>query len=1798
MKTFYILYKGQKSVLYFKRIFETTRTVVMKSLVDEYPLPNYVQLIENEYETLSGKNIYGVRKALAMEQADGKPTISLEFIDGVSLFEIIKENKFDFEQKLRFAVELFRIIDGVHQACIVHNNITPRNIIISSKTAQPVLIDFAYASKFDSSEPQRRSLEDMEDILPYLSPEQSGRINRKIDYRTDFYSAAVILYELFTGRLPFDAEDPIKLLHKHIAENPVAPSNYNKQVFPVLDAIILKLLSKNAEDRYLSAYGVFCDLEHCFKQFRDTSFQSDFQIGKHDFSYKFQIPARVYGREAELEVADRIFERVCTGSFELLFVTGHSGIGKTAFVKEFTNKLVRQKAYFIEGKYEINKQDIPYSAFVKAFNEFVTQILSDTEKNFLLWKTAIRNAVGPNGAILTEVIPSFELIIGEQLPVQPLNGLDAQNRFNFVFCNLLSRISSTKRPIVIFLDDIQWIDMASLSLARSLMRSKQIKGVMLVGALKPSEMKTNHYLHSAWSEIIHRPHKVTRLELKSIGLESLKAMLTDLMKPQRDVDEFAKLVLMKTNGNPYFVKQFLTVLTEKRFLYYDRETQSWDWDIESVQHEEITPNVVHLLSSRLKAMHATEASVLQLASCFGTHFRKHDLARLVNLSDSDLDGILHSLKESGYIIGGDDAYEFIHGHVHAAVYRLLDVEKKKQIHFQIGELLLVSIPSSSRDERIFELVNHFNIAGNLVHGASLKRKVYELNYRAAFKAKQLAAFHAFAQYTSICIAQLSGDAWEHDYLSTLSVYLLAAEAAFLSQDFHVMDNYLTEIITQAKEPNDTADAYEIKILSLIAQNKMKEALKLGCSTLRLLDFEFDIELDREQIEREFVALRTRLNAYPLEELRNMPMTDDPRVIGIAKILKRLLLPLYMHSPRAVKVYTLSMVKIMLDHGAHLHTPSSYAMFCQILGERELWDDCRRYFNLSKALQDRSDFTTSAGSTLFIGQQAVAHYFIPLSGFIGNYSKAVNLAIDSGDFVAAGDAASLYIFSLFISGKPITEFYTELTHYRDLVENTRFQLQSSWIVMMYTSVKMIELDAEIEYEIKFDEIKARMVSRNDKLGLAYWYLFRLMKNFIYERLENYQELLDSMQELQQNIRGQYTWYIYRFYETLTLLRCIDSRQQFLAYQPQFDELIERFDKLSKLCPANFSYKLELIKAEYFRVKGDHGSSIKAYENAYTKALEQRLYNDAALSAELAGRYWLEQGINRIAANYFSLAIFNYERWGVVSKVEILKSKYKELFSRREGFNLNSNSKALSANSIDLTSVIKAYQAITSETKIGKLFSKMMNILMENSGAEKGMFILNEEGHWYIRASGDFKTDKFEILDYVVSQAQAKDFNEINIPKTVFNFCLRSKEYLVIEDAQQDSKFGSDEYFERNMTRSVICIPLLNQGKPMGILYLENNLTPGAFTPEKVKMLQLLTSQFSISVENALIYQSLENKVKERTREINELNHHLREVNEELQESNVRLEERQEEVEKQAFELRIANSELRIQKTELVDTLDRLKQTQSKLIQSEKMASLGVLIAGIAHEINNPVNFINANIKGLKLILDEMVSLINQYGQVDADNYAQVLERINEQKEEMDFDGSIKDISTVISNISNGAERTAEIVRSLKAFSYSDDGEKRSIDIHDNIDITLTMLHYKYKNKINIYKTYNPVPKIMCMPGRINQVIMNILTNAIDSINSKELLTENEYINIQTDVVGVDEKNYVSILVKDSGAGIPEKIKDRIFEPFFTTKDVGEGTGLGLSISHGIIQNHNGYIVVEDNPDGGAVFIINLPIEGGN
>lgn len=1769
----------------------------MKSLVDEYPLPAYVQLLENEHTILAGRNIPGVRRVLSIAHADGKPSLELEFIDGVSLSEIMSQHTLSFSQKLKLAVDLFRAIDHLHQASIVHNNITPKNIILDNKTKQPVLIDFAYASKFESLDLYKRDLEDMEDVLPYLSPEQSGRINRRIDYRTDFYSTAIILYELFSGSLPFVSDDPIKLLHKHIAEIPQPPSIHKSEIFPALDHIILKLLSKNAEDRYHSAYGVLCDLEKCLEMYEAKLDPINFQICTHDFSYKFKIQPKVYGRETELQQAERIFDKVCNGSFEILFVSGPSGSGKTSFVHEFSQIVSQRKGYFIEGKYEINKQTIPYSALAGAFHEFVSHILSDSEKNFLQWKTAIKNAVGPYGGVLTEVLPSFELIIGEQEPIQTLSGIEAQNRFNYVFSNLMNRISSPKRPIVIFLDDIQWIDFATISLARSMLRSRQIKGVMLIGNTRPSEVKNNRFLLAAWNDFIHRSHKISRLELSGLSVSAVELMLTDLLSPKKDIIELAKVVHTKTNGNPFFVKQFLYHLNEKNLIFYDRTIQTWDWSIDEIQNEEITANVVKLLASRLKDLSPEALTLLQIASCFGSRFQKSTLLQVVDLAEEDVDEVIKTLKENLYITG-IHKFEFIHPHVHSAIYSTIDIDSKKRYHLKIGTLLLSTIAKEKIDDHIFEIVNHFNICRSLLSDVEMKKMVYDLNYHAAQKAKQLAAFHSFAQYTSVCIEFLNEHTWSQDYDGTMSIYLLASEAVFLTQDFQLMDSYLTEIITQARLPIDTADAYEIKILSLIAQNKMREALKLGISTLKLLDFSFKLHIDENQFELNFEDIRKRLQTYAYEDLRSLPMATDARVLGISKILQRILLPIYVLVPNAVKLYGLSMIQLSLESGAHKNTPSAFAIFCMLLSENEMWDECRKFYNLSKALQERPEFSQTSGSTLFISTQVAAHYFIPLSSFLTNYSKSVNLSIEHGDFVAAGDAASMYLFSLFVSGKPIPEFYTELVHYRDLVENIRFQVQSSWIVTIYTAVKMIESDTEIEYEIRFDEIKNRLVHRGDNMGLAYWHLFRLMKNFIYERLENYQELLEPMSQLLPNIRGQYTWYIYKFYETLTLLRCIENKQQFAKYQSQFEEIIDHFERLSKICPANYQYRVELMKAEYFRVKGDHALSIKAYENAYTKALEQRLYNDAALAAELAGRYWLEQGISRIAANYFGLAIFNYERWGVISKVEILKSKYKELFNRREGFNLSSSSKALSANSIDLTSVIKAYQAITSETKIGKLFNKMMNILMENSGAEKGMFILNEEGHWYIRASGDFKTDKFEILDYVVTQAQAKDFNDINIPKSVFNFCLRSKEYLVIEDAQHDSKFGSDEYFERNKTRSVICIPLMNQGKPMGILYLENNLTPGAFTTEKVKMLQLLTSQFSISVENALIYQSLENKVKERTREINELNHHLREVNEELQESNVRLEERQEEVEKQAFELRIANTELYSQKTELVDALDRLKQTQSKLIQSEKMASLGVLIAGIAHEINNPVNFINANIKGLKLILEDIVALINQYGEIQEDNYQTVLANINKEKQEMDFDGSINDITTVISNISNGAERTAEIVRSLKAFSYADDGEKRLINIQDNIDITLTMLHYKYKNKISIQKVYNDVPKINCMPGKINQVIMNVLTNAIDSINSKAELTENESINIQTDLVKINDKDYVGIIIRDTGTGIPGKIKDRIFEPFFTTKDVGEGTGLGLSISHGIIQSHNGHIIVGDNPGGGAVFTINLPIEGGN
>ncbi|MBC1220656.1 AAA family ATPase, partial [Nostoc sp. UCD120] len=544
---------------------------------------------------------------------------------------------------------------------IIHKDIKPQNIIVNLATCQVKIIDFSISSLLFQEKPKLSNPGLLEGTLAYMSPEQTGRMNRSVDYRTDFYSLGVTFYEMLTGQLPFSATDPMELVHCHIAKQPIAVEQLNPQIPQVISAIIMKLLSKTAEGRYQSAFGIKADLETCLDQLEQTNSITKFAIGQHDHSSQLQIPEKLYGREAEINILMNAFEKVNQGNKELILVAGYSGIGKSALVNEIHKPVIKHRGYFIAGKFEQFQRNIPYASLIQAFQELMQQLLTDSEAQLSTWKEKLLEALVPNAQIIIDVIPELELIIGKQTEVPQLASAEAQNRFNLVFQKFINVFAQKEHPLVVFLDDLQWADLASLKLIQLLITDAEIQYLLLIGAYRDNEVDASHSLMLVLQEIEKNSSNVQIVHCQNLKITHVCQLVSDTLKSNlENSKELAKLIFNKTAGNPFFINQLLKFVHQEKLLLFDFITAQWQWDIQHIQMLGITDNVVELMIGKIQKLKDSTQNILKIAACIGNRFNLNILSCVNEKSPNDTALEIWEALQAGLILPLSDNYKLPH----------------------------------------------------------------------------------------------------------------------------------------------------------------------------------------------------------------------------------------------------------------------------------------------------------------------------------------------------------------------------------------------------------------------------------------------------------------------------------------------------------------------------------------------------------------------------------------------------------------------------------------------------------------------------------------------------------------------------------------------------------------------------------------------------------------------------------------------------------------------------------------------------------------------------------------------------------------------------------------------------------------------------------------------------------------------------------------------------------------------------------------------------------------------------------
>ena len=2188
------LYAGSRTIVYRGVRKADQQPVVIKLLSNEHPIFSELVQFRNQYTIAKNLNSPGIIQPYSLEPYRNGYALVMEDFGGISLHRFTQGKPLSLHVFCPIALQIADILQDLYRHRIIHKDIKLANILINPDTQQVKLIDFSIASLLPRETQDIQNPNILEGTLAYLSPEQTGRMNRGIDYRSDFYSLGVTFFELLTGKLPFQSRDPMELVHCHLAKQPPSIHTLNPEMPPILSEIVAKLMAKNAEDRYQSALGLKQDLELTQSQYQEKGNLAWFPVGQRDICDRFLIPERLYGREAAVRELLSAFNRVSEGKTELLLVAGFSGIGKTAVVNEVHKPIVRQRGYFIKGKYDQFNRNIPLSAFVQALRDLMGQLLSESDEQLAQWKNRILKALGENGQVAIEVIPELERIIGNQPPVPELSGSAAQNRFNLLFQKFIAVFTTQEHPLVMFLDDLQWADAASLNLIQVLMSQSEMGYLLLIGAYRDNEVSPAHPLMLTLEQLKQANTTANTLTLAALNQESLNVLVADTLQCATEIAQpLTQLIHQKTKGNPFFATQFLKALYEDGLISFDWDAGSWQCDVSEVRSLALTDDVVEFMAIQLQKLPEATQNVLKLAACIGNQFDLATLAIVSEQPETEAAANLWKALQEGLILPRSQvykffqsassfsrhqswletrpqmsvSYKFLHDRIQQAAYSLIPDDRKQRTHLQIGRLLQQATPTNEWDQILFAIVNHLNKGASLIEDQQEQQKLVQLNLEAGRKAKSATAYSAALDYFNIGIALLRDDRWQSQYDLALAIHGEATESAYLSTNFEQMEVLAQVVLTHAPSWLDRVSIYNTKIQASIAQNQILQALQIARELLGHLGVHLPEQPTQADVGHALQHTQALLGGRSIESLLDLPKMTAPKPKAAMVILSSIMSAAYQAAPDLLPLLIFVQVDLSVQYGSAAESTYGYVQYGLMLIARLKDIDMGYCFGqLGINLLQRLHTPKLAAKTIFGFNTSIRHWREPAKDTLNGFLQAYTSGLETGDLEYVALSLMCYGYTAYFSGQELSALKQAMDEHRQVIQQFRqdayLRIQSIYYQAILNLLEPTTEPDRLSGEHYDEEAMIQLhLEANQSLALYQLYFTKLLLSYLFQR---YEQALENARLAEQYLgaaAGLLHIPLFYFYDALVQLAVyptVSATDQAMI----LDRVAAHQEKLNEWAshaPSNQAHRCALVAAERCRVLRQNAEASEHYDRAIALAKANEYTQEEALANELAAKFYLDWGKQRIAQEYMIEAYYDYARWGAKAKVADLETRYPQLLApillqARAALSVNetlfatgtvtstTSSSSSISDSLDLAAILKASQTLSGEIELGKLLSTLLQLVIENAGAHKCVLLMQDDR---LLVQGLATVGAEPAVLQCVPAEESQD-----IPLKLIYAVKNRLEPVVLMDAAADAEFVSDPYFMRQQPKSILCSPILHQGKLLGIVYLENNLMIGAFSRDRVHILNLLCAQAAISLENARLYAREQEKsqalqaslaqlkqsesraqqlfeqstdplclfspscgfidcnqavlnlfgyiskdqflsmhpsqispefqpdgqtslakadviitdalhkssnqfewvhqrasgenfwteitqtmtpykgenilhtvirdisdrkrmetslVKERellnaiihnitdgivvcdasgnlilfnnaTREFHGLpveslppeqwaEHFdlyqpdgktllsktevplFRALQGEIVENAEMIiaskqgfrrfllasgqaifdplgnkigavvamrdisDRKRMEAASKAFQERLTfvieqtplgviewNLEFKVvgwnpsaekifgyraeeildlhaiqivpeadrphvakvfqglisrqsgqyslnknickdgslitcewintpllnaeghpigifsivqdisdrkaaelaiqQKSQaLEDALTNLQQAQLQIIQSEKMSALGNLVAGVAHEINNPIGFIAGNLQPALDYVKDTFGLIDLYQQ----EYPTPSAAIQDEIEAIDLDYVREDLPKLIGSMQLGVDRICSISTSLRTFSRADKDYKVPFNIHEGIDSTILILKHRLKASesrpaIEVDTSYGNIPILECFPGQLNQVFMNILANAIDSLEEAshkrtfgDIAAHPNRIEIQTKLD--DSAQQALVYIRDNGMGMSEAVKQRVFDHLFTTKAVGKGTGLGLAIARQIVvEKHGGTIDINSIMGEGTEFIITLPI----
>jgi len=1782
--------------------------------------------LEHEYGLRSELDADWAARPVALTHHNDRMALMLEDPGGVPLDRLLGR-PLDIPHFLRLAIPLAGALRRVHERGLIHKDIKPANILVDGASGGAWLTGFGVASRLPRERQAPAPPEVIAGTLAYMAPEQTGRMNRSVDSRSDLYALGVTFYEMLTGQLPFTAADPMGWVHCHVARQPVPPNERVANVPEPLSAIVMKLLAKIADERYQTAAGTEADLRRCLMEWESHGRIDSFSLGAADVSDRLLIPEKLYGREREMEALLASFDRVvANGTVELVLVSGYSGIGKSSVVNELHKALVPPRGLFASGKFDQYKRDIPYATLGQAFQSLVRSLLTQSEEELGRWRDSLSQALGQNGQLIVNLVPELELVIGKQPPVADSPPQDAQNRFQMVFRRFLGVFARKEHPLALFLDDLQWLDAATLDLLAHLVTHSEVRHLLLVGAYRDNDVGPAHPLVRMLATITDTRGEIKELRLGPLTSENVGRLVADALQAEPDlVRPLAELTFTKTGGNPFFAIQFLSSLGDEGLIAFDPNTLAWRWDLDRIRAKGITDNLADLMAGRLGRLPAAAVQILKCLACLGIGAQTSALGMVLGQSEEEIHALLVEAVRTGLMFLLEGAYAFVHDRVREAAYALISENERAASHLHIGRVLASRTPSRELEEKIFEIVNHFNRATALIGTVEERDQVAELNLIAGRHARSSMAYVSALTYLSAGCALLEKDSWERRYDLAFALAFHRAECEFLTGDLAAAEEGLLQLWARAESLVDKAAVTRLRLDLYTTLHRSDRAVEICLDYLRDVNINWSPHPTSNEVLLEYERMWRQLGTRSIEDLADLPPIDDPVCRATLDVLTSLQAPARFTDQNLPRLVAGRMANFSLEQGNSDASSLGYVWVGQLLTRFGDFEAGFRFGRLGLNLVDERGLDRFRARVYLVFGHSISPWNNQLRTGVEWLRRAFDAGEQTGDLTFAAYASMSLITLRLAVGDTLGDVQREADSALAFVRKSGFGLVAD---MMTGSLRLIRtlrgLTAEFGWfdDEEFDESRFEHhleASPRSAIAACWYWIRKLQARFHAGEWAAAAAAASKAEQLVWTSQSNFEEAEYHFYGALARAAhdgaaSAEDRprnlQVLLAHHAQFARWAEN-------CPQNFKGRAALVGAEIARIEDRQLDAESLYEEAIRSSRANGLVHDEGVALEVAARFYASRGFEAIAHLYLSNARNCYLRWGAHGKVRQLEQLHPHL---RDAPVPASPITTIGApvEQLDVGTVLKAAQAVSGEIVLGELIKKLLRIAIEHAGAERGLLILFPGDEPRIAAEATTGPSQVEV-----TLRQTAAVSPAELPETVLHTVIWTRESVILDDALVQNRFSTDEYICQKHARSVLCLPLVKQAKLIGVLYLENNLASHVFTPSRISVLELLASQAAISLENARLYNDLQEREARIRRLVdsNIVGIVIWDVQGRIIEANQafldivgyapedlvsgRLQWREltpaewREADDQALAELEAAGTVRPREKEyfrkdgsrvpvlvaraifewkpdegvsfVIDMTDR-KRAEEKLRASEQR------FLDAQMEL--------AHVTRVTTLGELTASIAHEVNQPLAGVIANAEAGLRWlRRGTPDVDAACRSVEWIIDD----GNRASEVIRRVRALANKTSLEKVPLDVNDVVREIIPLVRRELISHQVSLRTElaSPLPMILGDRVQLQQVIINLVMNGIEAMQSvtdrpRELVVRSCQ----------DESGQALISVADCGVGISAENVDRLFNPFFTTKS--GGMGMGLSICRSIMEGHGGRLWATANVPHGATFQFTLPV----